>query len=185
MANDQKAIEYLKKPIEYFKTTENYFYLTNAKVNLALLLKKEKSPEEVILLLKETLKYATISENTSAKGTIYDVLASLYLKEKKIDIAIDYARKSIQIREEQGAESEIQESEITYADCLVAKGNYQEAKKFYLKIKNRFEKIAVKDNLLQVYLGLSYVYSNQNNSDSLFFYQRNAIYRHFAVNNSA
>lgn len=183
MGNYSKALKYLKRPLQYYKNTKQYLLLSNSTMNLGNIELSLKDTVNAVKSYNKAIEYAQKSDNFSTLAAIYNNMANIYIGQNKFDLAVEFVEKSIKIREEMGLDSDLESSKLTLANNQLRTGDYNQAKKRFLSVKNAFEKNNLKDKLKEVYLGLSFIYASEKKPDSLNYYYNkytnilNIIYR--------
>ena len=173
MGNYDKALQYLKKPLEYFKSSKQFFPLSNSTLNLGNIQLLTKDTLSAMYSFKKSIDYAQQCNNFSTLASAFNNISNIYIFQNKFDLAFEYINKSIKIREENGLDVDLESSILTLANIELKIGKFKSAKEHFLRVKKVFEKNEVNEKIKEVYLGLSYVYASENESDSLnYFYKK-------------
>ncbi|MGV7104930.1 tetratricopeptide repeat-containing sensor histidine kinase [Flavobacterium sp. U410] len=172
MGNYSKALKYLSKPLKYYKNTKQFLLLSNSTMNLGNIQLSLKDTINALQSFNKAIDYAEQSNNYSTLAATYNNMANIYTAQNKFDLASEFIEKSIEIREKMGLDADLESSKLTLANNELRIGNYFEAKKRYLNVKNVFERNNAKDKLKEIYLGLSFIYASEKNTDSLNFYHK-------------
>ena len=183
MGNYGKALQYLKKPLAYFESTKQLYVLSNSTLNLGNIQLSLKDTIKAMESYSKSISYANQSNNFSTLASAYNNMANVFIAQNKFNLAVEYITKSIKIREEHGLDVDLESSMLTLANSELKIGNFIDSKKHFLRVKKVFEKNKVNEKIKEVYLGLSFVYAAEKNTDSLnYFYQKytevsNAFYK--------
>lgn len=170
--NYKKALEYINRPLKYFEETEDYLKLSNTLINLSGINLEIKDTIGALHTLKKAEDYAITSNNKVGLATIYNNYASIYINYNQYDSSLYYVKKSIDLREQLGTQSDLESSNLTYVISLFNLGKINEALPKALLLEKNLEKIGYNDKLVQVYQLLAYMYAYKNNTDSLLYYNK-------------
>lgn len=170
MKNPKKAIEYLVEPINYYKRKKEYYLLANSTLNMGNIQLSLKDTINAIKSFDEAKGYANKSNNFSTLATIYNNLSTIYTAQNKYNLAIENIQKSIDLREQNGLESDLESSKLSLAINHFRSGDYTAAKGRFIKLKSFYEKNKINDKLKEIYLALSYIYAYEKQIDSVNYY---------------
>lgn len=97
LGDKYQAKSYYLKALQYAEKTGNRLTKCRIMSDLAMLESKEKNDKDALLLLKEALEIAKLSQNTNQVARILYNLATVYFSQKEYDKAIRYAFESKKI----------------------------------------------------------------------------------------
>lgn len=150
-----QAAEYMERAIQICKhKLPGFLGTVHTNLGLAYRLMGKLSPakEQYELALEH-------EENESKNADIYNSLGFVECLLGHYDLAFEYCRKALAIREQQGDEQKIALSYSTFNDIYRFKGQYAEAKEWLIKALTIFERLHDQPNwLAKLYTDLGTIY---------------------------